>query len=165
MAYSAPRTWVTGELVTAAYMNQEVRDNLNAQFPLAAVAWSSYTPTLTQSVTVTATVTYAKYMQIGKIINVNVLLTVTGAGTLGADIFVTLPVTAAASFSNLTAVGAGRVFDTSASLNYVGTAVSNTTARIGIVPNAGNGYLGSTSFTAALAAGDTVSFCATYEAA
>lgn len=30
MAWSAPRTWSAGELVTAAYMNQDVRDNENA---------------------------------------------------------------------------------------------------------------------------------------
>ena len=28
MAYVAPRTWTTGELVTAAMMNQDVRDNI-----------------------------------------------------------------------------------------------------------------------------------------
>jgi hypothetical protein len=30
MAWSAPRTWVSGELVTAALMNQEVKSNLEA---------------------------------------------------------------------------------------------------------------------------------------
>lgn len=30
MAWSAPRTWTTGEIVTAAQLNQEVRDNLLA---------------------------------------------------------------------------------------------------------------------------------------
>jgi hypothetical protein len=29
MAWTAPRTWTTGELVTAAFMNTHVRDNLN----------------------------------------------------------------------------------------------------------------------------------------
>lgn len=30
MAYTAPRTWVTGEVVTAVLMNTHIRDNLNA---------------------------------------------------------------------------------------------------------------------------------------
>jgi len=30
MGWTAPRTWVTGEVVTAAIMNTHVRDNLNA---------------------------------------------------------------------------------------------------------------------------------------
>lgn len=29
MAWTAPRTWTTGEIVTAAQMNEQVRDNLN----------------------------------------------------------------------------------------------------------------------------------------
>ena len=29
MAWSSPRTWTTGELVTAAMLNTDVRDNLN----------------------------------------------------------------------------------------------------------------------------------------
>jgi hypothetical protein len=33
MAWSSPRTWTTGEVVTAAHMNQEVRDNFLAAFP------------------------------------------------------------------------------------------------------------------------------------
>ncbi len=32
MAWTSPRTWTTGELVTAAIMNTHVRDNLNALF-------------------------------------------------------------------------------------------------------------------------------------
>jgi hypothetical protein len=28
-AWTAPRTWIVAELVTAAYMNAHVRDNLN----------------------------------------------------------------------------------------------------------------------------------------
>lgn len=35
MAWSVPRTWTTGELVTAAIMNQHVRDNLNVLNPTA----------------------------------------------------------------------------------------------------------------------------------
>ena len=30
MAYTDPRTWVTGELVTASLMNVQIRDNLDA---------------------------------------------------------------------------------------------------------------------------------------
>lgn len=42
MAFSSWRTWTTGEVVTAAHMNQEVRDNGEALFPdeEAAVDWS-----------------------------------------------------------------------------------------------------------------------------
>lgn len=33
MAWTSPRTWVTGELVTAALLNTHLRDNLNAVWP------------------------------------------------------------------------------------------------------------------------------------
>lgn len=36
MAWSAPRTWVTSELVTASIMNTHVRDNFLAVFPLGS---------------------------------------------------------------------------------------------------------------------------------
>ncbi len=41
MAFSAWRTWVTGETVTSAHMNQEIRDNGLALFPnqMASVDW------------------------------------------------------------------------------------------------------------------------------
>lgn len=41
----APRTWVVGEVVTAALLNQEIRDQFNSMF----AAWTSYTPTWTSS--------------------------------------------------------------------------------------------------------------------
>ena len=36
MAFSTPRTWSTGEIVTAALMNTHVRDNFNGVFDSAA---------------------------------------------------------------------------------------------------------------------------------
>ena len=36
MAWTSPRTWTTGELVTAALMNTHVRDNLSYLYTLAA---------------------------------------------------------------------------------------------------------------------------------
>ncbi|MFD7791036.1 hypothetical protein [Streptomyces sp. NPDC059759] len=43
----APRTWVVGEVVSAAIMNQEIRDQFNSMF----AAWTSYTPTWTAPTT------------------------------------------------------------------------------------------------------------------
>jgi hypothetical protein len=42
MAWTAPRTWVAGETVTAAMMNAHLRDNLKA----ITDPWTAYTPTL-----------------------------------------------------------------------------------------------------------------------
>lgn len=35
MSWTAPRTWVTGELVTGSLMNTHLRDNMNALLPIA----------------------------------------------------------------------------------------------------------------------------------
>jgi hypothetical protein len=42
-----PRTWVVGETVSAAVMNQEIRDQFASMF----AAWTPYTPTWTASTT------------------------------------------------------------------------------------------------------------------
>ncbi|MFB6618796.1 MULTISPECIES: hypothetical protein [Bacteria] len=39
----APKTWIVGETVTAALLNQEIRDQFNSMFD----AWTTYTPTWT----------------------------------------------------------------------------------------------------------------------
>ena len=47
MAWTTPRTWVSGELVTASMMNTHVRDNLLYLYGLSGAAkYTSYTPTL-----------------------------------------------------------------------------------------------------------------------
>lgn len=163
MAYTAPRTWVTGELVTAAMLNANVRDNQNAAFPLGVDAWTAYTPTLTQSATVTKTVTYAKYQRVGRTITVNMIMSVTGAGTASNNILIGLPVASAAA-GNITS-GAGFIGDSSAALNYTGAAVLASTTTVGIVANVGAGFLGASAMTAALASGDSVGLFVTYEAA
>lgn len=51
MAWSVPRTWTTGEVVTAAMMNTDVRDNLNFLFSgmPAAFAYHSTTQSVTSA--------------------------------------------------------------------------------------------------------------------
>lgn len=41
MAWTAPRTWVAGELVTASIMNTHVRDNFEALYPAACRVYHS----------------------------------------------------------------------------------------------------------------------------
>ena len=47
---ATPRTWVVGEVVTAAYMNAEIKD----QFTDLIAAWTSYTPVWSSSGTAPA---------------------------------------------------------------------------------------------------------------
>lgn len=127
-------------------------------------AWTAYTPTLAQSVTVTKTVTYARYARVGRLIVAQALLTITGAGTAGTAVAVGLPVAATASaVATAAALGSFSYTDT-------GTAVYSGTANfIGVSAVAGQAhnlgaFIGQTpSFAAANT--DVVSMTVTYEAA
>lgn len=163
MAYSAPSTWVAGAVLTAAQLNQQLRDNLLAAFPLGVDAWTAYTPTLTQSGAVTKTVTVGKYQRIGRLVYCQFSLAVTGPGTASNIVLVGLPVAAAAGSVP------GGVFwinDASAGINYVGAA-SVSAGAVGGLVNGVAGFMGQAtgSFSAALASGDAVLGCYMYEAA
>lgn len=123
-------------------------------------AWTTYVPVVTQSGTVTHTATYAKYAQFGKTVHATVFLAITGSGTGGNDISVTVPVTAATSGSRfIVGSGGGKnaagTFGTGVSMALTSTTV----VKFMDVPE--NPSYHST----ALANGDVLSFTITYEAA
>lgn len=165
MAYSSPRTWVAGEIVTAAQMNQDVRDNQLAAFPLGVDAWTAFTPTLTQSATVSKNVIYARYQRIGRLIVANCRLVCSSSGTASNGITIGLPV--AAVHSALTPVGIGWVVDISANRNYSGVALLNSASTCQVSANNDPDVLGggtSTTMTAALVSTDVVGYSICYEA-
>ena len=160
MTWTAPRTWVAGETVTAAVMNAHVRDNLKA----IGDAWTSYTPTLAQgaSTNIAKTVTYAKYVAAGKLIICQVRLAPTAAGTAGSPITITLPVTAATS---ALIVGSGAYSDTGTNL-YASVAwlTSTTTLELRRTDQAYTAGIGADP-NIAVASGDAFRASFMYEAA
>lgn len=75
MAWTTPRTWVAGELVTASMMNVHVRDNLNYLFSADLVPIrGSWTPTIIGSSS-GASAAYAtqvgRYFKIGNLVFVS----------------------------------------------------------------------------------------------
>lgn len=131
--------------------------------------WTSYTPTLIQSGTVTATVTRARYVRIGSgpgsTVIVAARLAVTGSGTGGNVVTISLPVTAA--YAGIHG-GAGIIYDASTGFTYAGLAKTRTTTTASLVPcntTSPSDDLGAVSFTAGLASGDVIDFTLTYEAA
>ncbi|MDG9717394.1 hypothetical protein [Streptomyces sp. DH24] len=78
----APRTWVVGEVVSAATMNQEIRDQFNSMF----AAWTAYTPAWTASSSNpslgNATLT-GRYMKIGRTVLCHINLTTGSTTTYG----------------------------------------------------------------------------------
>lgn len=168
------KTFVAGDPLLASEMNLLAQDGyvLNASLDTTTGelggVWTTWTPTLTQSGTVTATVTRARYMRIGKTIHFYASLAVTGTGTASNAVTVSLPVTAAAS--GFMVPGGGHIGDVSAALNYPGlTWLQSTTTAVlfnAVTTSATLLYpLGQSSFTAALASGDVVTIGGTYEAA
>lgn len=129
--------------------------------PAAAIAaWTSYTPTLTQGGAVTKTVTYAKYLQFGKMVTVTVNLLSTGVGTAGQNVVVGLPITAA----NANAiVGSFRYLDSGTAL-WVGTCFGSSTTTV-VLQTANVAAEFGQSPAVTMAANDTVQISVTYEAA
>ena len=128
-------------------------------------AWTTWTPAITQSGAVTATVTSAVYGRWGRMIVGHIRLSVTGTGTSSNSVTVSLPVTAART--GIT-IGSGGVYDVSAVLNYTGNVSINTTTTFVFEPHGGGvspNPLGQAVFTAALASGDIVQAFFMYEAA
>lgn len=110
-------TFADGQVLSAAELN-------------GAGAFTNYTPTWTQSATITKTVYYASYTQLNKWVFVNFQMTATSAGTANNLILVGLPVAAAASN---TIMGTGVLIDVSVGVSgtlypLLGWYVSSTTA-------------------------------------
>lgn len=149
--------------VTERTTAQDIADLAQSGTPVFA-AW---TPTLTQSGTVTATVAIGRSVTIDKFVTAWFRLSVTGTGTANNQITVTLPSTAVASNAS---VGHGVGFDSSTGLqwNCRLAQLSTTTFAFLFTTDAGSGAaLGAAGsvMTAALASGDILSGFITYEAA
>lgn len=134
-------------------------------FPTGVGAWTSYTPTLVQGVTVTKTVNHATYMRIGRLVAVSMYLTCTSAGTANNAVTIGIPVTSARSGDPCG--GAGWLYDASAVTFYSGVPLLATTTTANIYANAVTAAMGQTggSFTAALASSDQIRCNFIYEAA
>lgn len=163
----APRNWTTGEVVTAALLNQEIRDQLNSIFD----AWTAYTPTFTSSGTAPSlgngTVS-GRYMKVGRTVHVFIALvwgstTTPGSGNLSLG----LPVTGASSLPGALSA----TCTTTGTVNFLmGAApLGNSTTTTGTVWFASPGTIGDWNAWAAggptLAAGDTVRVYGTYQSA
>lgn len=91
----SPRTWVVGEIVTAAMLNAEIRDQIMSMLD----AWTPYTPVFGSSGTAPAVgngVITGRYMKIGRTVQFAVQMVVGTTTTYGSgNLNVSLPVGAA----------------------------------------------------------------------
>ena len=90
----SPRTWVVGEVVSAALMNQEIRDQFNSMFS----AWTTYTPTWTASTNpaIGNGSLLGRYLKIGRMVFVEINVIAGSTTTFGSGSYNwALPFTAA----------------------------------------------------------------------
>ena len=160
MAWSTPETFTSGQTLTASSMNA-ISDNLTEVAPFMS-AWTDYAPTVTQSSSVANTATVASYIQIGKLVIATFRLDITASGTSSNTVTVTLPVTAA---NTLVYVGAGAIFDSSASTNYEGMWINASTTAAQLAGDWSGQNAWGTTPTTALASGDAIRGMLIYEAA
>lgn len=123
--------------------------------------WESYTPTLTQSVTVTKTINNARYARLQKIIICDIALTCTSAGTAANEVAVGLPIATLATTNRQ--IGSGFVYDASAGFVYQVQAYNATTTTAKFFYQAPFGWGFSPNI--ALASSDQIRMLFTYEAA
>lgn len=134
----------------------------------SAGAWTSWTPTVTQSGSVTCTNTRSRYSRYGRTIHFSIDLIVTGSGTGNNAITISLPVTAAAAAC--VTGGSGTLYDASVPATYPFVAGPSTTSAFQLIDSAtasNTPQLGLTgsSMSAALATNDIIRCSCTYEAA
>lgn len=94
MAWTTPRTWVTGELVTAALMNTHIKDNQAATWPTDDTLFAAWTPTYT-NITEGNGSTVARYIQVGSLVHCYYGMTLGSTSTIGTNPRISPPVTIA----------------------------------------------------------------------
>lgn len=160
----APRTWVVGEVVSAALMNQEIRDQVNSML----AAWASYTPAWTASTTApdvgNGTLT-GRYLKIGRTVYGEVTLTCGSTSTYGSGAWsFSLPATVASS--GFSALGSARMSSTATWHGQVSISSAATTFQVTFPTSATNTQSANASqgTPATLAATHTIRAFFVYEA-
>jgi hypothetical protein len=151
-------TFADGDVPTAAQLNTYALGE--------GGAWTSWTPAVVQSGSVTVTNTRSRYARYGRLIVFTVDLAVTGAGTAANAISVSLPATAADA--NSVTGGTGYVTDDSTATIYPFQVFPFTTTTFRLKSSttaSGSGLLGVIDFTGGLTSGDLIRCTGQYEAA
>lgn len=142
---------------------------LSALTPLPAAtlntigaAWETWTPVIKQPGVITTTISFARYARIQKIVVASFALTITGTGTAGQSLDISLPLT---SNNTVFSQGSFSLFDTSATTSYAGSFYHfNTTNAFILGDWAANGVWGTVP-NLAVANGDQFRGTMIYEAA
>lgn len=162
---TTPRTWVSGEVVTAAQMNTEIRD----AFTGIQAAWTAYTPAWTASTTAPVLgngTLVGAYNRVGKTVDFRIVLTMGSTTTYGAGFYVfSLPVTPVAAGINILEYPVADVIchDASPSAVTPGIGAIFSTSEVRPRSYAGATITPTAPFT--FASGDRIMLAGRYEAA
>ena len=137
-------------------------DQLNTEFIGKLGAWTSYVPAWTQSVPITKSITYARYLKVGRLVIAQGVLVATSAGTANNPITVTLQIPAVQ-----TLIPVGHIWWVASGIYYDSPAVlGTTTSFVGVIRATGlNLGQTSTGWDNQVASGDTYAFAVQYESA
>lgn len=165
MAWSTPRTWVAGEIVTAAIMNVHVRDQFNA----IGSAWTSWTPAWTAATSNPAIgngTIVGNYIQAGKLIIFRIIITAGSTTTFGTGAYsFTYPVAPVVTANASTAGNIAGYYWVNGGVKPYGViGVGNTSTTWRIVSTSADSFI-SDSFPTGKGTGDKINVSGTYEAA
>lgn len=163
MAWTTPGTAVSNTPLTASFWNTNVRDQMTEVAPIMT-AWTTYSPTVAQggSTNISKTVTYSKYVRVGKFVYWQFRLDMSGAGTGGNGVTLTVPVNPATA--SVVGFGNGVIADASTSTSYHGMWINISNLLYFIGDWSGVNTWGSVP-NIALASGDSIYGSVFYEVA
>jgi hypothetical protein len=144
-----------------ARLRREVDD---LRRPEVGGVWYSWTPTVTQSVAVTATITFAEYSTLNKVVILTASLAITGTGTAGNAIVIGgIPAAVQASRTGLDfSTGSVIVLDTSVPIRYEGSVTPFGASDLRFRSNGNAGLIGAQP-NFGLASGDSIGFTVVYK--
>lgn len=166
MAWTSPRTWLSGEKLTAALLNTHVRDNLKA----IGDTWTSYTPVWTAATTNpvigNGTITGA-YAAAGKLIFYRISIIGGSTTTWGSGAYsFTYPPFAPKDTSNPGNPGTtGFMYDLNVTKPYCLTGIGNGSTTIRMLEGSANSFMSHNYPIAVPASGDEINISGVYEAA
>lgn len=163
MAWTAPSTWVSGAILTAAQLNTQLRDNMLELAPFFAT-WTAWTPRIDQgaNTNIAKSATDAKYLKVGKLVIAQFSVTMSASGVAGSNVLlkaVSLPAAAAGAV-----YGNGYIYDSSTTTYYNVTA-QNTGTDLQFVPDITTNQAWGSNPNVALASGDLIKISLTYDTA
>jgi hypothetical protein len=159
MAWTSPSTWVAGAILTASQLNTQLRDNMTELAPFFA-AWTSWTPVIKQSATVSITNNRSRYIKVGRLVIATFDVSCTSSGTASNAMVIEFGSIATAAAAN-SAYGSYRIFDTGIT-NYVGTLVAASTTAMNFYQDGNGNPLG---FGQQFTSGDSLQGTFVYESA